>query len=205
MSNLRSGFGVVVLGAGRSRRMGQSKLLLPWGGTSVIGHLLAVWRAVGVNQIAVVSAADGAEVTGELDRLGFDAAGRILNPKPDQGMFSSIQCAARWSGWKPDLTHWIIALGDQPHLRQETFSKLCAFAGAHADRICQPAHNGRTGHPVVLPGKDFHELATTGARDLREFLRPRTVALCEVDDPGLTWDMDTPEDYRRMSGGGQLL
>jgi len=33
--------GVVILAAGRSARMGRPKLLLPWGGTSVLGHLLA--------------------------------------------------------------------------------------------------------------------------------------------------------------------
>ena len=32
--------GVIILGAGASSRMGRPKLLLPWGDTSVIGHLI---------------------------------------------------------------------------------------------------------------------------------------------------------------------
>ncbi|MGH7953692.1 MAG: NTP transferase domain-containing protein, partial [Limisphaerales bacterium] len=29
----------IILGAGASARMGRPKLLLPWGGTTVVGHL----------------------------------------------------------------------------------------------------------------------------------------------------------------------
>ena len=49
--------GVVFLGAGASARMGRPKLLLPWGGTSILGHLIGQWRALAAEQIAVVGAA----------------------------------------------------------------------------------------------------------------------------------------------------
>ncbi len=207
MNDLASAFrfGVAVLGAGRSRRMGQSKLLLPWKGTSVIGHLIRVWRGTGASQIAVVCAGDQPDVINELDRLGFDAGSRILNPNPDLGMFSSIQCAARWSGWKTGLTHWVIALGDQPHLRQRTLATLCAFAAAHIGHICQPAYRGRAAHPVILPRNDFQELASAEAHDLKAFLARRNVLRCEVEDPGLVCDMDTPEDYQRLSGADSAV
>ena len=50
--------GVVVLAAGASSRMGRPKLLLPWGDTTVIGHLIANWQTVGARQITVVVADD---------------------------------------------------------------------------------------------------------------------------------------------------
>src|SRR5436309_4018491 len=112
--------GVVILAAGRSTRMGRPKMLLPWGDTSVIGHLISEWRALEVGQVAVVRAADDAVLQLELDRLGFSLADCILNPTPERGMFSSVQCAARWSGWKAGLTHWAIVLGDQPQISRET-------------------------------------------------------------------------------------
>src|SRR5438874_1514761 len=40
--------GVIILAAGRSRRMGRPKMLLPWGNTTVLGHLVAQWQALGV-------------------------------------------------------------------------------------------------------------------------------------------------------------
>jgi molybdenum cofactor cytidylyltransferase len=47
-------FGVILLAAGRSRRMGRAKLLLPWGEASVLGHLVSQWRSLGATQLAVV-------------------------------------------------------------------------------------------------------------------------------------------------------
>jgi molybdenum cofactor cytidylyltransferase len=182
--------------------MGRPKMLLPWGNTSVLGHLIAQWRALGARQIAVVLAADDAGVESELDRLGFDTANRISNPTPEAGMSSSIQCAARWNGWHATLTHWAIVLGDQPHLRSETLAALLAFAAAHPEQVCQPLRHGHGRHPVLLPKPIFNLLASSRDASLKDFLRPLTVARCELDDPGLDLDIDRPEDYekaRRLS------
>src|ERR1041385_3317108 len=127
-------FGVVVLAAGRSGRMGQPKLLLPWQGRTVLSHLLAEWKKLGASQIVVVVARDAKAIHAELDRLGFPARDRVENPAPDRGMFSSIQCAARWRGWKRGLTHWDITLGDQPHVRETTLRALLDFAAAKSSR-----------------------------------------------------------------------
>ena len=121
----------------------------------------------------------------------------MLNPTPQHGMFSSIQCAARWSGWSAALTHWVIVLGDQPHLRLDTLRALLDFAGKQSNRVCQPSRRGRPRHPVVMPKTVFVALQDSRAETLKEFLRalPSGVALCELDDPGLDFDMDTPADY----------
>ena len=91
-----------LLAAGRSSRMGRPKLLLPWGGTSVLGHLINQWQVLKAKQIAIVCAAADSLIQAELDRLGFSANDRVLNAAPDRGMFSSIQCAAQWPGWRAD-------------------------------------------------------------------------------------------------------
>jgi CTP:molybdopterin cytidylyltransferase MocA len=290
--------GVVILAAGRSSRMGRPKLLLPWGETSVLGHLIWQWRALGAKQIAVVCAADNpaqatpaqmtADVSGralsashtppsdrsiaevlrtregrarlseravgvgsdlhvldspsptrrarrdapypgaawatravvggcagafgvagseaakpaiqaELDRLRFPAQDRIINPAPERGMFSSIQCAAQWPGWEAALTHWALVLGDQPHLRPQTLRQVLDFSASHPTKVCQPARRGHGRHPVLLPRTVFRQLARSTATTLKEFLvaRSQEAALCEVDDPGMDVDIDRPEDYAK--------
>src|SRR6266513_1961177 len=123
--------------------MGQPKLLLPWGATSVLGHLIAQWKALRAGQIAAVWATGDQAINAELDRLDFPAVSRVVNPTPELGMFSSIQYAARWSAWHTELTHWVIVLGDQPHLRRETLRTLLDFAGARSNQVCQPSRRGR--------------------------------------------------------------
>ena len=191
-------WGVIILAAGASSRMGAAKMLLPWGATTVLGHLVEIWSGRSATQIAVVVAANDAGVAAELDRIRFPAGNRILNPDPKRGMFSSIRCAACWTGWDPGLRHWIIVLGDQPHVQRSTLEALIKFAALHPDKICQPSWQSRARHPVILPKSSFMELRDAGAETLRDFLRARSaeVKLVEINDPGLDLDLDYPAEYK---------
>ena len=191
-------FAAVILAAGSSTRMGQPKLVLPWQGTSVIGHLLRQWERLGASQIGVVCAARDEVLPGELLRLGFLDSNRICNSAPERGMYGSIQCAAAWWRWRPSLTHWVIVLGDQPHLNLPTLERLLDFARSHPDKFCQPTRAGRSRHPVVLPRHLFLGLIGSSANSLKEYLSHHRGAGCEIDDPGLDLDLDTPQDYQRL-------
>ena len=192
-------FGAVILAAGASSRMGRPKLLLPWGETTVLGRLVGQWRETGAAQIVVVSAPGDANLNAELDRLGIPGGHRIVNPEPARGMFSSIQCAARWEHWKPALTHIAIALGDQPHLASATLCIVAQLAALHPGMICQPSREARARHPVFVPKAAFESLVATHSTTLKEFLMDHVSQrqLVECDDAGLDFDMDTPADYEK--------
>ena len=194
-------FAAVILGAGASSRMGQPKLLLPWRGTTVIGHLLSQWRKLGAAQIAVVLRPDDSALAVELDRLNFAKSDRIENPQPERGMFSSVVCAANWNGWQPDIAGWAIALGDQPHLRTELLQVVLEFSVQNPDAICQPQFGGHARHPVVLPRAAFAALKNSRAQTLKEFLKLVSGRRVQhvINDSGLTLDMDTPDDYKRLT------
>ena len=189
---------MVILGAGRSSRMGRPKLLLPWGTTTVLGNLIHQWTGAGAKQIALVRAAGDEALDKERLRAG-GSTDSITNPAPERGMYSSIQCAAQWTAWKTVITHWVIALGDQPHLRPDTLKRLVETVEKEPNAVWQPARHGRPRHPVVLPKSAFERLRTCGASDLKEFLNsaPETRRTVEMNDGGLDLDIDTPEDYER--------
>ena len=194
---MKGGLGTVILAGGSSRRMGRPKLLLRWGGTSILGHQLGIWQQLGAAQISVVYAAADELLNEELDRQGVPAQNRIVNSNPEDGMFSSVRCAAMWNGWMPNLTHCAITLGDQPHLRLETLKAVITLSRKQPDRVCQPQYLGHAGHPVILPRAIFEQLKTTDAPTLKDFLASRPSVSCEVSDPGLELDIDTPADYER--------
>jgi molybdenum cofactor cytidylyltransferase len=201
MAQIHRHLGVVILGAGASARMGRPKLLLPWRGMTVIGQLLAQWREIGAAQITVVLRPGDAALAAELERLNFPEHNCIENPQPERGMFSSVICAASWSGWQPEISNWAIVLGDQPHLQSGTLRRLLDLSVQNKEAICQPVFGGRTRHPVILPRQAFAEIKNTSAETLKDFLKltamPRVQ--CSVADAGLSLDMDTPEDYNRLT------
>lgn len=176
--------------------MGRPKLLLPWGKTTILGHLVEQWTLLGAAQISAVIEAKSS-LAEELKR--FPAVERIINPCPELGMFSSVQCAARWDYWSSDVTHFAITLGDQPHVRVETLKAALNFAEQNADMICQPARKGRGRHPVIMPRKYLLELPLAKESTLKGFLQARERArkLLEMEDEGLDLDLDTIADYEK--------
>jgi CTP:molybdopterin cytidylyltransferase MocA len=192
-------FGVVILAAGASTRMRSCKLLLPWGDKTILTHLLDQWRSAGAAQIAPVIDPSNELLRKALEHAGFSPFDWIENRSPQLGMFSSLQEASRWTGWVSTLTHWIISLGDQPHIQISTLRLLLDAARKNPTRIGQPAFHGQAAHPIVLPGSNFRELAQTDVANLRDYIRTREVLRLRlpVEDPGVSQDLNTPEDYER--------
>src|SRR4051812_47145184 len=162
---------VVILAAGASSRMGQPKMLLPWGNTSILGHLITLWTSLGAVKVVAITAGSDLRIASELDRLCFPREDRIVNPNPERGMFSSIQCAAQWEDWPAAITHWAIVLGDQPHVKSTTLRAVLELAREQPRKICQPCCRGHRRHPVFLPEQEFRLLATSHHPTLKEFLQ----------------------------------
>jgi molybdenum cofactor cytidylyltransferase len=199
LNETRVAFGVVILAAGASTRMSTCKLLLPWGEKTILTHLLDQWRITGAAQIAPVIDPSNQPLRKALLHAGLSPSDWIENPSPQLGMFSSLQEASRWTGWLSTLTHWIISLGDQPHIQISTLRLLLDAARKNPTRICQPALNGHTAHPIILPASNFRELAHHDVPDLRTYIRRREAFRLRVPvkDAGVSGDLDTPEDYTR--------
>lgn len=186
--------------------MGTCKLLLPWEKKTVLAHLLEQWRELHVGQIAPVIDASNELLKSALRDAEFSSDAWIENPFPKQGMFSSLQEASRWSGWRSGLTHWVITLGDQPHIQISTLRLLLGTAQQNPTRICQPVFGELAAHPLILPRSQFLGLAESYAEDLRTFVRNHEQLRLRipVNDSGVTADLDTPAEYAHWHGSAGL-
>jgi len=87
----------IILAAGQSRRMGEPKMLLPWGNVTVIEHVISVFAEAGVEDILVITGS----VREQVDEVVSRCAGRypvrgVYNENYASGeMLSSIQCGLR--------------------------------------------------------------------------------------------------------------
>lgn len=100
----------VVLAAGRSRRMGRDKLLLPWGEETVLGATLRNLRQAGIARPLVVTGG----LAADLDALVMDhGAELVTNPAAEAGeMLGSLQRGLAALPVAVDAV--LVLLGDQP-------------------------------------------------------------------------------------------
>jgi molybdenum cofactor cytidylyltransferase len=151
----------IVLAAGLSQRMGQPKVLLPWGDTTVLGKVVGALAQAGLNEILVVTGAAREAVEVEVYRLAAGAPVRaIYNPGYERGeMLSSIQAGVSslaQTGWaagarieiRPVAT--LIALGDQPQARPESVRQILEAFGRSRSALILPSYERRRGHPWLV-------------------------------------------------------
>ena len=104
----------------------------------------------------------------------------------------------------PFLEAALVTLVDVPLLHASTvFAVIEAWRRTRAP-IVRPVQGKRHGHPVIFDRSVFADLRSadlnTGAKAVFALHRDRIVNV-EVNDSGAFEDIDTPEDYERISRG----
>lgn len=190
----------IVLAAGKSRRMGVQKLMLPIAGHPVIVRIVdAVAACPSIADIIVVTGSGGAplrEVLSGANRTRF-----VDNPDPDGDMLSSVRCGVRTVPHA--CTGVLVVLGDQPGLTPRLIADLLAASRDYPAAIIVPSDGARRGHPLLFPAAYCAEVLTNfdgiGLRGLLA-AHPETVREVPIgsSDPCILADIDTPEDYDRI-------
>jgi molybdenum cofactor cytidylyltransferase len=185
----------IVLAAGRSRRMQRPKLLLPFAGQTVIGHLVDQVLAAAPRSVFVVVAAGDESLR---DSLREKPVMIVENPDTEAEMLSSVRVGLR--ALACDAAAALIVLGDQPSLRCETMDRIVEPFCNTAKGIIVPTHAGKRGHPLLISARYFSEIMTQyDAVGLRGLLNAHSDDVLELSlsDAGVLADMDYPEDYER--------
>jgi molybdenum cofactor cytidylyltransferase len=185
----------IILAAGRSRRMGTQKLLLPFAAQTVIAHIVDQVLAAPVRRAIIVVSSGADDVRAAVSQKSINL---VENPNPDGEMLSSVRVGLRAIG--ADASAALIVLGDQPSLRADLISKIVGGFESSARGIVAPVYNGRRGHPLLIARRYFDEILTRyDAVGLRRLLaaHPDDVHDIPIEDPGVVADMDYPEDYQR--------
>ena len=79
----------IVLAAGQSRRMGAQKLLLPYGGKTVIQHIVDQLLDSRLDEVFVVAGNDKEKISQQLAERPVHI---MTNPDPQAEMLSSVRC-----------------------------------------------------------------------------------------------------------------
>jgi len=188
--------------------MGQPKQLLPYGELTLLETVIERVLVTPMSGLAVVTNAAVAEALDLTDDPRFLT---VLNDDPESQMLDSIRRGAEalqgFFGVPPDAG-LMVCPGDMPDVDADTVHAcIRAFGGlaiaAEREDIVVAAHEGKRGHPIIVPWALTAELADIREGGLAQLLAryPERVHLVERPSAGVTRDIDTPEDYLAGAGG----
>jgi molybdenum cofactor cytidylyltransferase len=182
----------ILLAAGRSRRMGALKPLLPFGETTVIRSCVEHLVSGGVDEIIVVVGHQAEDVKSHLENLNMSF---VFNPDPDSEMSASISCGLQAIG--PQTGAVLIMPADHPAVGPEVMRKLIEHWKAGFSLVV-PEYKGHGGHPVLVDLSYRAELAQLdplqGLRALFAAHRNQ-VRRVPVASRYIARDLDTWDDY----------
>jgi molybdenum cofactor cytidylyltransferase len=187
----------IVLAAGESRRMGQPKMLLPWGESTVLGQVISVLRSAGVEDIVTITGGFREQVEAIATRKGSRV---VFNPEyASNEMLSSIQCGLR--SLKAEAEATLICLGDQPQVQERSVRRVTETFEKSRSRLVVPSYQMRRGHPWLVARSLWGEiLAMMSPQSPRDLLNAHSneIEYVNVDNPSILQDLDTPEDYLKF-------
>lgn len=183
----------IVLAAGASRRMGSPKALLRGrDGVPLAVRQATLLRAGGCEPVAVVLGAD-------IERIRKEMPGDLAtveNPRWAQGRATSLQAGA---GTFPEADGWLFLPVDAVGVKVETIQAIRAAAEEESRAIWRPVYRGEKGHLLWIPQAMRRELMQLPpAARVDEWVRP-LARLLEVDDPAILRNVNTPEEWARLS------
>jgi molybdenum cofactor cytidylyltransferase len=186
----------VILAAGRSRRMGRFKPLLPFRGRPLLAHVLAGARGSELAPLCVVLGHRAAEIQAKVDLRGVEV---VVNTAYAAGQAGSL--AAGVARIQSRCAAAMFLLGDQPLVTPRLIDALIRAHLRQTAAITLPVFQGRRGNPVIVAARLFPELlrlkGDTGARALFA-AHEAGIQRVALDDPAVHLDVDNPSDYARL-------
>jgi molybdenum cofactor cytidylyltransferase len=186
----------VILAAGRGRRMGRTKQLVPWptaeGTKPLIAAAYDAIRPI-CNEMVVVLGHEADAVAAALGDRRFHRA--ISNP--DAPMFDSIRTGLDTARNIDPIATMVLQPGDHPSVAPATLTALLNCSLQRPVVAIVPEYGSRGGHPVIIPPAVAALVIQSDCPEgVGQFWaeHPELCHRLPVDDPTILRDIDTPGD-----------
>ena len=187
----------VVLAAGAALRMGEPKLLLPLGGSTVLNTTLASVEASEVDRVIVVTGANASLVE---DSIVAGRASVVRNPDYRRGNMSSLLTAAAAD---PSASAFIVVPGDLPTVQTGVIDQMVELWREAAPWAAVTSYTDGVAHPFLV-SRDALGLAmrTRGKRVLgRLLIESDDDRVLRLDAPVTApLNVNTAEEYDALLG-----
>jgi molybdenum cofactor cytidylyltransferase len=197
MQHKDNNYGIVILAAGASSRLGRPKQLLPYNNYSLLQHALEAALASAAGCPVLVLGAYAPAIKQELDTTNIPV---VINEQWAEGMASSIRAGLAYLLQQhTSLQSVVLMVCDQPYTSRTVIDDLMAAYRDTGKSIIACAYGATVGTPVLFDRKFFPDLlqlqGDTGAKKL---VLQHPEELITVPFPGGITDIDTAADYETL-------
>jgi molybdenum cofactor cytidylyltransferase len=195
--NKTDSWGIVLLAAGTSSRLGKPKQLLSFNGSTLLRNAARAAISSEADSIAIVLGADAINNEDEVKDLPVDI---VINKEYEKGMASSIVTGLHFLIKKyPALDGIVMMLCDQPFADAGHIRKLVDMHHTSGCPIVTSFYEGRKGVPAYFHKELFSELLQLkGDRGARDIIMKHGNESASVPFPLGAIDIDTPEEYEAL-------
>ena len=191
--------GAVLLAAGPSTRLGQSKQLVRVDGESLVRKTARLMLGAALDYVSVVTGCEAERVGAEVEDL---QVGVLHNRDWAQGMGSSINCGARLMPQAVDGV--LLTVCDQWRLTSEDLDRLIRSWISDISAIYVACWDDGdafiSGPPVIFPRKLIPELkGMHPARGAGQLIDRHMDMVQYVKMENAGFDLDRPEDLERLT------
>lgn len=187
----------VILAAGSSSRMGQSKQLLKIGGESLIRKTIKTVIDSGVDQVIVVLGSNQQTHQKEIADLSIQV---IHNSNWEKGMGSSIKRGVQFvNNHFPLCGSVLITVCDQPLLTSDHLKKMTQVSQTEKNSIVASFYSGSPGVPALFDRSMFEKLLDVeDGHGAKKVIQDRGKSVSLIDFPQGEVDLDTPSDWEKF-------
>ena len=177
----------IILAAGKSTRMGQQKMLMPWGSATVLEKVIQTVQAAEIEDIILVASP---QIASKFQDKYLQV---VLNAEDE--MLKSIQLGLQAQKESAEAT--LICLGDQPQMEEGSMRSVCEAFQKSGAKLIAPSYQMRRGHPWLVEKSLWGEILAMQNGSMREFLdnHANEIQYVNLSTPTILQDLDTPEDY----------
>ena len=186
----------ILLAAGESKRMGRSKLLMPFGRDTILEQTIDNFLHSKINEVVVVVGHRAEEIIKTIANRPVKIA---INPIYHQGMSTSIITGLNLIADRTQAV--MLVLADQPLVNSKTINRLIEDFCNHNKGIAIPTYQRRRGHPIIFSIKYKEALLDlTGDIGGKQIINqhPEDILEVVVDSESINIDVNTLNDYQSL-------
>ena len=190
-------YGIIILAAGSSSRLGRPKQLLSIRGKPLLHHCIEIALAAGISPVITVVGAHADMITEKISPLNTTV---VFNDSWMEGMASSIRCGINnLLQISPHSRGAVLMVCDQPFITASLLSSLIATHEETGKPVVASAYSDTLGTPVFF-GKDcFADLMELkGQEGAKKIILKHMEIVAGISFPEGNIDIDTAADYERI-------